>query len=233
MSNSLSGAPVLTAHGHTLDLTALRTSLCSWDKQNRRAFPWRETADPFHVLMAELMLRRTQALQVAPVYRAFLEAFPDPIDLALATEEEVAQVLFPLGLSWRVAAFQQIARILVDQYHGQVPDHYDVLLSLPGVGDYVASAVCCFAYGQARCIIDTNTVRIVGRIFHFTTHAESRRRKPVRDLLTVMVDPLNPRTYNFAMLDLAARVCTPENPKCFSCPLLAECATGQERTSHV
>lgn len=233
MNNSLAGSPVLAAHGHILDLTVLRTSLCIWDKQNRRVFPWRETTDPFHILMAELMLRRTQAIQVAPVYRAFLEAFPDPIDLALASEEEVAKVLFPLGLAWRVSAFQQIARILIDQYHGQVPDRFEALLSLPGVGDYVASAVCCFAYGQALCVIDTNTVRIVGRLFHFATHAESRRRKPVRDLLTIMVDPLNPRAYNLAMLDLAAGVCTPENPRCATCPLLAGCATGQEQTSHV
>ena len=183
--------------------------------------------NPFHIMMAELMLRRTQACQVAPVYQSFIERYPDPHILATAPTDEVARSLFSLGLSWRVPAFQQIARILVEQYNGTVPSSYDTLLTLPGIGDYVASAVCCFAFGQPVIIVDTNTVRIAGRLFGIPTHAESRRRKPVRMLLQSLLDERQPQIYNYAMLDLAALVCTPTEPKCATCPLQSYCFYGQ------
>src|SRR5579884_2166991 len=209
------------ANGHVLDLSAFHKNLCRWDAQYRRAFPWRTTDNPFHIMMAELMLRRTQARQVVHVYQHFVAQYPDAQSLALASEDEVAQVLFSLGLAWRVPAFQQIARLLVEMYHGQVPASYDALIALPGVGDYVASAVCCFAFGQTRSIIDTNTVRIAGRLFSLPTHAESRRRKPIRTLLEGLLDRENPQAYNYAMLDLAALICVPTNPLCAQCPLLS------------
>ena len=182
-------------------------------------------------MMAELMLRRTQAKQVVGIYNTFVAKYPDAAALAVATEEEVTRLLFSLGLAWRVPAFQQIARLLVEEYDGLVPSSYDALIALPGVGDYVASAVCCFAFGQAISIVDTNTVRIVGRLFGVPTHAESRRRKPICVLLEGLPDRKNPRAYNYAMLDLAALLCVPFNPQCARCPLVACCVTGQEKVA--
>lgn len=231
MSNQNIVPGTLEAHGHSLDLAFLHENLCAWDAQQRRIFPWRLTDNPFHIMMAELMLRRTQARQVVGIYNTFVAKYPDAATLAAAPEEEVTQVLFPLGLAWRVPAFQQIARLLVEKYSGQVPSSYDALITLPGVGDYVASAVCCFAFGQAISIVDTNTVRIAGRLFGVPTHAESRRRKPIRMLLEKLLDRKNPRAYNYAMLDLAALICTPFDPKCVRCPLVSCCVTGQERVT--
>jgi A/G-specific adenine glycosylase len=222
---------ILEANGHALNLVFLHEGLHTWDAQQRRVFPWRLTENPFHIMMAELMLRRTQARQVVGIYNIFVAKYPDAATLAIAEEEEVTQVLFSLGLAWRVPAFQQIARLLVEEYNGQVPSNYDALIALPGVGDYVASAVCCFAFGQAISIVDTNTVRIAGRLFGVSTHAESRRRKPIRMLLEGLLDQKNPRAYNYAMLDLAALVCMPFNSQCARCPLVAYCVTGQERVA--
>ncbi len=229
MSNQNVVPEMLEANGHALDLVFLCESLRAWDAQQRRVFPWRLTGNPFHIMMAELMLRRTQARQVVSIYNTFVAKYPDAAALAIAAEEEVTQILFSLGLAWRVPAFQQIARLLVEEYNGQVPSSYDALIALPGVGDYVASAVCCFAFGQAISIVDTNTVRIAGRLFGIPTHAESRRRKPIRTLLEGLLDRKNPRAYNYAMLDLAAIVCTPFNPQCVQCPLVTCCVTGRER----
>ena len=182
-------------------------------------------------MMAEMMLRRTQARQVVKTYENFIAKYPDACALAMAPAEEVAHSLFSLGLAWRVPAFQQIARALVAQYEGMVPSSYEALVALPGIGDYVASAVCCFAFNQAIIIVDTNTVRVAGRLFGVPTHAESRRRKPIRALLQALLDTENPKSYNYAMLDLAALLCTPANPNCSVCPLLSYCVTGQERTT--
>lgn len=217
---------IIEANDHAFLLNQFHQSLRDWDVKYRRAFPWRLTENPFHILMAELMLRRTQARQVVKIYNNFIDRYPDATGLASASAEEVAQNLFSLGLAWRVPAFQEIARSLVSQYGGEVPASYYALTALPGIGDYVASAICCFAFGQAVVIIDTNTVRVVGRLFGIKTHAESRRRKSVRGLLQALLDKEDPKSYNYAMLDLAALVCKPVKPECPTCPLLFCCFTG-------
>jgi A/G-specific adenine glycosylase len=182
-------------------------------------------------MIAELMLRRTQARQVITIYDSFIAKYPDAKTLAEAPADEVEQSLFSLGLAWHIPAFQEIARALVAQYNGVVPSDYEKLIALPGIGDYVASAVCCFAFKQPKAIIDTNTVRVAGRLFGLPTHAESRRRKPIRTLLQELLDRQSPKSYNYALLDLAAQICTPSSPDCQTCPLLSYCVTGQERTA--
>jgi A/G-specific adenine glycosylase len=221
----------VSVNGHLLSLDSFHTALSTWGKEHQRIFPWRTTNNPFHILIAELMLRRTQARQVIPVYNQFVAQYLDAETLAKAPTEEVARILFPLGLAWRVPAFQQMAHVLIAEHNGHVPAAYETLLTLPGVGDYVASAVCSFAYEQAIPIIDTNTVRVAGRLFGIATHAESRRRRPIRQILSTLLDEHHPRAYNYHLLDLAALICTATDPRCHSCPLVQQCATGQVRTT--
>lgn len=218
------------ANNRSFPIDQFHTSLLAWGTEHKRTFPWRATSNPFYIMIAELMLRRTQARQVIDIYSNFLKEYPDVHALATAPAEDVTRSLFSLGLSWRSPAFQQIAHLLIHQHNGEVPSSYDTLVSLPGIGDYVASAVCCFAFGQAIAIVDTNTVRVVGRLFGLTTHAESRRRKPVRSLLETLLSQEEPGAYNYALLDIAALICTPVDPNCLECPLLSYCHTGQERT---
>lgn len=230
MSDSeATGPDTICINNHSLSVHQMQRQLRSWGREHRRSFPWRMTDNPFHILLAELMLRRTQARQVVPIYTRFAALYPTAQALLKAPHEEVASLLFPLGLAWRVPAFQQVAHTLVDRYNGMVPQDYAALLSLPGVGDYVASAVCCFAFRQALPVIDTNTVRVAGRLFGVTTHAESRRQRPIRQLLSRLVDMDEPMIYNYALLDLAALICTPAHPQCNICPLLLFCATGHYR----
>src|SRR6266480_4583945 len=144
----------IEVNDHTFSLEQFHKSIRAWDAKYRRIFPWRTTDNPFHIMMAELMLRRTQARQVIKIYEDFIAKYPDAYALATAPAEEVARSLFSLGLAWRVPAFQQIARALVEQYEGTVPSSYDALVALPGIGDYVASAVCCFAFGQPLIVVD-------------------------------------------------------------------------------
>ncbi len=221
----------IQVNGHLLFVDLFHAHLQVWSVEHQRIFPWRTTDNPFHILIAEMMLRRTQARQVIPVYNQFVAQYPDAQTLAKAPPEEVTRLLFPLGLTWRVPAFQAVAQVLVTKHDGQVPGHYETLLTLPGVGDYVASAVCSFGFGQAIPIIDTNTVRVAGRLFGVATHAESRRRQPIRRLLKALLDEHNPRAYNYHLLDLAALICTPAHPRCESCPLVRCCATGQMLTA--
>jgi A/G-specific adenine glycosylase len=117
-----------------------------------------------------------------------------------------------------------------------VPGTKDELMSLPGVGDYVASAVACFSKGEPTPIIDTNVVRVIGRIFGLRLEGEARRRKEMRDAAAICLDRRQPRLYNYALLDFAALVCIASAPRCTECPFgqrgLCEYAQRKERLPH-
>jgi A/G-specific adenine glycosylase len=132
--------------------------------------------------------------------------------------------LKPLGLAWRVPAFQQVAKHVVGTEGGIIPLERIELLELPGVGDYVADAVLCFAKSEPVAIVDTNTVRIAGRYLGFEFGPESRRKQAVRSAVGLLIDPKAPRESNFALLDFAASICRAERPLCVTCPVASGCA---------
>lgn len=206
-----------------------RSRLSKWGRQNRRRFPWRETSNPFHILLAEMMLRRTNAAQVVSIYVNITKRYPTPKRLATAPRREVLAQLEPLGLAWRAENIRTVAELLVKRFAERVPRSVELLKGFPGVGDYVANAVTCFAFQHPMSLVDTNTVRVAGRYFGFRTNAESRRRKPVRQAIRAVTGRRNTRDFNYAFLDFAALVCKPANPDCFHCPLQTRCAFGQNR----
>lgn len=206
------------------DAAWFRQHLLAWFQTNARTFVWRHQHDPYAILVAEMMLHRTQARQVEPVYLRFLAAYPNPLALAQSDEREVAGILAPLGLAWRTANFIPLARTLVQVYDGQVPCERSALLALPGVGPYVADAVRVFGCGEAAALVDTNTVRVAGRFLGFVTDAESRRRRAVQVAIAALVDMAHPRDANLALLDFAALICRPKDPLCEQCPVATRCA---------
>jgi A/G-specific adenine glycosylase len=179
--------------------------------------------------MAEFMLLRTQASQVEPVYRKFVSKYPAIEDLAEASREDIHDMLRPLGLSWRADRVYETVQKLEEKHNLTVPTERDALMDLPGVSQYIAGAVRCFALGGPEALIDTNTVRIAGRMFGLEIKDSSRRTNRFQKLIGDLVDPENPRLYNLSMLDLGAQVCTSSNPKCRNCPLSEMCVVGQLR----
>ncbi len=206
-----------------------RRRLAAWGRQNTRDFPWRKTEEPYHILLAEMMLRRTYAPQVTPVFLDTIRRYPDPVSLSKASPSEVLKILQPLGLAWRAENIRQMVLTLIEKFNGQVPSTYEELIQLPGVGDYVASAVCSFAFNKPLPVIDTNTVRVAGRFFGFNTHAESRRQRSVRQVVTAVTSRNNTRECNYAFLDFAALICKAIKPECAICPLHHRCVFGQKR----
>ena len=203
-----------------LELAELRRKLIEWGRANFREFPWRNTRDPYKILISEVMLHRTRAEQVVPVYDKFLRKYPDVHKLASADISEVEEVLAPLGLRWRIQKLHQTARIITEKYAGRVPDEKDLLLKLPGISEYIASAVMCFAYGKPEPLLDTNTVRILGRMFDVDVRDSSRRSRKFQELMRLLIDRRNPREFNYALLDLAATLCIKRGrPRCSECPL--------------
>jgi A/G-specific adenine glycosylase len=210
-----------------VDAALFQKSLIDWGRNNFRAFPWRFIDDPYCVLIAEVMLHRTQAIQVVPVYERFIENYPDEATLSRASREELVDALSSLGLRWRAELVYEMAVMLRERFDGQVPHEKAELLSLPGVSDYIAGAVRCFALNLPDPIVDTNTVRVTGRLFGLEIKDSSRRNRLFKDLIVALVDPNEPRAYNFALLDLAAIVCTKAKPpKCLECPVRQYCSYG-------
>jgi A/G-specific adenine glycosylase len=211
----------------TRNARTFRRRIRAWGRANVRSFPWRSRRQPYEILVAEMMLRRTQAKQVVPVYERFLLRFPIVGMLAHADDKEVAVLLRPLGLAWRVPSFRAMAREVVSSYDGQVPTDRNSLMALPGVGPYVADAVRCLSLNIPGPIVDTNTVRVAARYFGFPYNAESRRRAAVRVAVSELASRVNARESNLALLDFAAGVCTARAPKCNHCPVSELCKSAE------
>ena len=226
-------ADIIQAGGRAIDAAAFRKALITWGQHHFRPLPWRLTADPYRILMAEVMLHRTQAPQVVPVYEQFVRYYPDVPTLGQATKEELHQALRSVGLRWRVDLIHEMASDLRIRFDGQVPREKTDLLSLPGVSEYIAGAVRCFAWNLPEPLTDTNTVRVVGRLFGLETKDSSRRNRRFRELITALVDADEPRAYNYALLDLAYQVCMKKRPpECFRCPVQKYCVYGADATEN-
>lgn len=211
-------------------LTKFRNLYLSWGEIHFRVFPWRVTTDPYRILLAEVMLHRTQVMQVVPVYEAFIRLYPDLRTFSKATYPELHSVLYPLGLHWRIQLIYEMGQQLASRFEMQVPQEKSDLLSLPGVSEYIAGAVRCFAWNLPEPLMDTNTVRITGRIFGLEIKDSSRRNAKFRALLSTLLNPENPRSFNYAMLVHAHLICMKkQEPLCQQCPVLEFCCYGQTR----
>lgn len=210
---------------------AVRRSLLGWGRDNLRVYPWREMRDPYRVLLAEVLLHRTRADQVVPVYLRAVEDYPTVSALAGADLPALKAILRPLGLFWRVPLLREMAREIVARFGGQVPASAAELRTLPGVGPYIAGATACFAFDAPEPILDTNTVRLLGRLFGLEVQDSSRRNKKFRTMMEGLQDGRSPRLFNLTLLDLAALVCTPTRPSCERCPLVKYCVYGSHHAN--
>ena len=210
------------------ELDQFRKSLIDWGKSNFRFFPWRMTDDPYAILMAEIMLHRTQVKQVLPVYNRFINNYPDIKSIFEENEEKIKVILYPLGLHWRIKYIKKMAEEIYIRFDSSIPKQKEDLISLPGISDYIASAVRCFAWNISDSIVDTNTVRIVGRIYGVHTKDSSIRNQKIRLLIENLIDRQFPSKFNYALLDLAHLVChKKKEPECKVCPISSFCNVAQ------
>ena len=160
----------------------LRQMLRIWGKQNIKNYPWRYRSDAYGVLVAEFMLHRTQVIQVEKIYRQFMTRYPTLEEYAAAKPEEVRQILQPLGLYWRIEAMVHALNELWEAYHA-VPVDLKILISVSGIGDYIAGATYCFTLNKPIALVDTNTVRVVGRLLGLNISGEAREEGLLLGLL--------------------------------------------------
>ena len=202
----------------TVEAEAFRSHLLLWSEENLRKYAWRETDSPYRVLVAEILLQKTFADKVEPIYEEFVDRYPDLERLADVEVENVASLLKPLGLqNVRARALIDIATKYAEE---GVPEDEEELLQLPYVGPYAANATLCFAFGRRRPVVDANTVRIYNRTFgaDFT---------PQDDQAWKLADRMLPdddyQRFNLALLDFGAKICTADAPHCQECFYRDQC----------
>ncbi|KQC05339.1 MAG: DNA glycosylase [Methanoculleus sp. SDB] len=209
---------------YQIKINKIRKQLIIWSSGNLRDFPWRNTRDLYEILIAEIMLHRTKADQVERLYTSFIRKFPDIQSIASEKRENLINELKSLGLTWRADLLHELAQNIVRDYEGKIPLKKEKIAELPGIGHYIASAILCLAFNKPEPMVDTNTVRVIGRVFGIPVTDSSRRSKKFHDIMRDLVNFENPRLFSFTMIDLAALVCIAgKYPHCEICPLNEIC----------
>ena len=231
----------------TPEMRAFRQRLMRWFRRQGRDLPWRRTRDPYQVLVSEFMLQQTQVSRVTEYFARFLERYPTIHALAAAPPHQVHEAWAGLGYYRRATNLHRLARVVVAERAGIVPDDPAELVRLPGVGRYTAGAVATFAFEQAHPAVDTNVGRVIERAFMPRARpAKTGKRetgKGKRDVVAggaarehriwAIGEQLQPRagdaawTFNQAIMELGALVCTARVARCGRCPVAACCKTGR------
>ena len=171
-------------------------------KKNKRSFPWRETNDPYNILVSEIMLQQTQAPRVVAYYNAWIKKFPDAKTLAKATFSQIYPFWQGLGYNRRALALQKLATIVVQEHGGSLPGDARRLQDLPGIGPYTASAISIFAHNQPITCLETNIRRVF--IHHFFEDAEVVSDEEIAPLLELALPPKQSRKWHWALMDYGA-----------------------------
>lgn len=191
--------------------------LAAWFDEHGRSLPWRDTRDPWAILVSEMMLQQTQVARVIDRWVRFLERFPTVEVCAAAPVADVIDEWSGLGYNRRAVYLHRAATMVVDLYGGTFPEKLSKLYAFPGVGDYTARAVRIFAFEQREAVLDTNVARIVAR-----TGGRPLDRVEAQRRADEVVGP-DPWKWNQAMLDVGATLCVAGDPDCGPCPFRDAC----------
>ncbi len=209
------------------DLTQLHGRLLHWYAVRARALPWRlRHTSPWGIFLSEVMAQQTPVARVEPIWLDWMSRWPTPADLAAASPGDVVRAWGRLGYPRRALRLHEAATAMVDRHGGEVPATLEELLALPGVGDYTAAAVACFAFGIPAPVIDTNVRRVLVRTLEGEAQAAPALNRAERELALAAMPPRtdDANTWNVAAMELGALVCTARAPRCDDCPAADLCA---------
>jgi len=206
-------------------------SLTEWYRINARDLPWRRTRDAYAIWISEIMLQQTRVAAVIPYYERFLAELPDARALANVDDDRLHKLWEGLGYYSRAKNLKRAANRIVETYGGVLPETYEALLTLPGVGEYTAGAVASIAYGERVPSVDGNVLRVYARLFAVEKDVRDVAfRKQVRAALLPLMPECEPGRFNAALMELGAVVCVPNGaPHCGECPVAAFCEAYRQR----
>lgn len=206
-------------------LDLISKPLLAWYDSSRRILPWREDPTPYHVWLSEIMLQQTRVEAVKPYYDRFLRELPDIESLAAVEEEKLLKLWEGLGYYNRARNLKKSAVQIVTEYSGEMPDDYDQLIKLTGIGSYTAGAIASIAFGRPVPAVDGNVLRILARLRADDRDTmDTKVRKTIEEELRGVIPRERPGDFNQALMELGATVCVPNgSPKCGECPWMELC----------
>ena len=213
-------------------LSRLPEALLPWYRANRRELPWRQDKDPYHIWVSEIMLQQTRVEAVKGYYARFLKALPTVSDLSKCDDETLHKLWEGLGYYSRVRNLKKAAVQVMEQYNGVFPAEYSQVLSLPGVGEYTAGAICSIAYNQPTPAVDGNVLRVIARLTDDATPIDLPAiKKTVKESLQAIY-PFNAGDFTQALMELGATICGPNRaPDCQNCPCKEFCLGFKRKTA--
>lgn len=222
--------PRLILSAQSRDTHSFSQSVLRWFALNGRDFPWRMTSDPYRIYVAEILLRQTQAERVVKPYLEVIARYPTFEALSKADVDELRRWFKPLGLVKRADLMISAAKLLVNDYGGLLPRRLDLLLCLPGMGNYSARAVACLAFGARVPMIDESSGRLLRRLLGLRPRGPAHCDQKLLEVAKRIIPKKHARDYNLGLLDIAAVHCHSNHPTCPKCPLLKFCSNCRSLT---
>jgi A/G-specific adenine glycosylase len=198
--------------------------LLKWYSSNQRTLPWRETNNPYYIWLSEILLQQTRVNQGLPYYKRFVEAFPDINALAKADEQTILRLWQGLGYYSRARNLHATARSIVENHEAKMPNNYEALLKLKGIGKYTAAAIASFAFKEKVAVLDGNVYRVLSRVFGIDKDIlSSQGAKEFREKAALLLPADDSHIYNQAVMEFGALQCKPSAPDCNNCTLGSIC----------
>lgn len=199
-------------------------TLSCWFQANKRDLPWRNNPSPWGVMVSEFMLQQTPVNRVRPVWQAWLARWPQPVDLAAEPPAEAIRAWGRLGYPRRAMRLHAASVVITEEHGGEVPDTYEALVALPGVGDYTAAAIVSFAFAGRAVVMDVNIRRFLARYLNGQPAAPTHVTAAERELAESLVPNDQPALWAAATMELGQTICTARDPACDRCPVAPGCA---------
>jgi A/G-specific adenine glycosylase len=224
--SSLGSIPSLSPalYSFSMPYPEITRRILRWYRRHGRTLPWRGSVDPYAIWVSEVMLQQTRVETVVPYYERFLSRFPTVESLAAAPLQDVLKVWENMGYYGRARNLHKAAGVIVSRTGGSLPACYDELIRLPGIGNYTASAILSLAFGKKVLALDGNVKRVICRLFALKSPLDERRTlKKIESLCDDLLPDKDSSSFNQALMDIGATICTPRNPACRECPLEDGC----------
>ena len=197
--------------------------------------PWRGEKDPYKIWISEIMLQQTKVDQAWPYFENFMAKFPTVYDLANADQQQVLKAWEGLGYYSRARNLHAASKMIVENYGGKLPEAYDEIIKLKGIGPYTAAAITSIAFGKPNAVVDGNVIRVITRYYGIKEDVRKTGTvKQVQTLVNELISHEKPAEFNQGMMELGATICSPQKPDCFNCPIQSGCiATKIAKTDSI
>ncbi len=206
--------------------------ILNWYDLNKRTLPWRKNVSQskkhYYTLVSEFMLQQTQVVTVIPYFNRFINKIPNLKKLSKIQDRELIKLWEGLGYYSRVRNLKKTAKIIISKYHGEIPNNYEDLISLPGIGNYTAKAILAIAFNKSYIPLDGNIERVIKRFLYLRKNKEIQKDNLI-EKKSIFGISSRASDYAQALMELGAMICKPKNPECSECPISKNCKSYKKK----